>query len=58
MNRDDIVVKRERERERETSGGDNRVDISMLRESVHAFLFSHVEEKAILYQKMHLHVPC
>jgi hypothetical protein len=38
----------------QTSGGDDRLDICMFRESFHALFFSHVEDQALLYKVLHL----
>lgn len=39
---------------KQTSGGDDRFNACMFRESFHALFFSHAEDQALLYKMLHL----
>lgn len=42
-------------KEMQTSGGDDGIDICILRKSFHAFLFAHVENQTFFYHVLHLY---
>lgn len=57
MHKSKIRKKRDRDFEEKliTSGGDDRFDVCMFRKGFHAFLFTHSENQALLYQVLHLY---
>lgn len=42
-------------KEVQTSGGDDGIDVCILRKNFHAFLFAHVENQTFFYHVLHLY---